>query len=726
MSETVTSVLTNRVAWPSSFAGRLATFARTHRRQIELALATTLYLGFACYLTWPLATNLSHSIYGAPGDPYGTMAFFRELVEHHYNPFLPGTISQFGAPAGIPIPWPRDLASAPETLTLYLLTTVFGTIPAYGLYTLAGYTLTGTVTFLFARRLTANTWAALIAGWAFAFYPFADINGQGHLDFVHGWLLVLALWRMVELMWHPTRRNGLLAGLAVTLCMWWSPYFILFGGVLYVVATAVALFVAWRARCLRTMLVPQLIAALIVCVFIAGLGVLSSAGEIEGIGTRMHSTQELNFYAARPLEYFVPDVQSPLFGSDTRPYLETYPLAGSGIETTLYVGATVVLLALAALAAFVRRRLAPRLARAVLALALIAVVGIISSMQPEVRLFGVAVPFPSHFIAQITTTWRVYSRFVIVVMLAFSLLAAVGLDVLTRRRASWLKIGVMSLATIAIPLDLWAPQHGHVTRISTPAIYKTLAREPMGIVAEYPLAASSFNSYSDIFYQSAYGKPLIGGYLEGSFQERLSFSLADLSDPSTAPRLATLGVRYVLLDATPASWGAWPAAGEPGAGFRLIARGSYADLYRVTARPRSPALVAAGAGFGATLLTTGSVNWLERTSGTIDLVGTCTSCNGVLSMTLASYSQPHKVTVFDDHGRVLARGTVGASARVAIPLHFSRHTALRLVATPGPQPVSDTEGSPSVSVEVVNLEFASARQVGTHKAAHESGGGGAG
>jgi hypothetical protein len=673
-------------------------------------LATFVYLGFACYLTWPLVTDLSHSIYGAPGDPYGTLAYFRELIEHHYNPFLPGTISQFGAPAGVPISWPRNLASAPELATLYSLSVIFGAIPAYDIYALAGFTLTGVITFLFARRLTGNSWAALIAGWAFAFYPFADINGRGHPDNIQGWLLVLAVWRMVELMWHPTRRNGLLAGLAVTLCMWWSPYFILFGGVLYVTVTLVALVSAWRGGGLRSVLMPQLIAALVVCVFLAGLGVLSTTGEVEGIGARTHSTQELEFYAARPLEYLLPDVKSPLFGSDTRPVLEGYPAAGEGIETTLYVGDTVLLLALVALAALIRRRLAPRLGKVVLALSLIAAVGVVTSMSPVVRIFGVSVPFPSHFIAQITTTWRVYSRFVIVVMFALAVLAAVGLDALTRKRSRWVRIGVMVFATVVIPLDLWASQHGNVDKISTPGIYKTLARQPMGLVAEYPLAANSYDNYSDLLFQSAYGKPLTGGYLEGSFQERLAYSLAVLSNPSTAPRLATLGVRYVVLDATPASWGEWPAAGKPGAGFRLIAHEPYADLYIVTARPNSPALVAAGEGFGETLRTrAGAANWLEQSAGTINLAGTCSSCDGVLSMTLASYAQAHQVTILDEHGRVLGRGTVGAQARVTLPLQFSRHTSIRLAATPGPRSLEGYR----VSVEVTGLEFSGGHTAGT-------------
>jgi hypothetical protein len=712
MNKTVTSATIDHASWSSSSTERLVTLVRTRRAHIELVLAIAFYLGFACYLTWPLVTGLAHSIYGAPGDPYGTMAFYRELVTHHQNLFLPGTNSQFGAPEGLAIPWPRDLASAPGGLALYLLTAFFGAIPAYGLYTLAGYTLTGAVTFLFAHRLTANTWAALIAGWAFAFYPFAAINGQGHIDFVHGWVLVLPVWRMVELMWHPTRRNGLLAGLAVALGMWWSPYFILFGGVAYVAVTAAALLLARRDGSLRAALVPQLIAALIVVVLAAFLGVLSTMGATEGIGVRTHSALELRFYAARALEYVVPDAQSPLFGGDTRHYVTTLMHGGSAIENTLYVGGTVILLALVALVAFVLRRLTPRIGKAVLVLWLIAVAAVITSLPPEARIFGVTIPFPSHFIAQVTSTWRVYSRFVMVVMLALAVLAAVGLDVLTRKRASWVKIGVMSLATIAIPLDLWAPQGGHVEEISTPGIYKTLARQPMGLVAEYPLAPATVNTASDIFFQGAYNKPIINGYPEGSFQEQRALSLAVLSDPSTAPRLATLGVRYVVVDAAPPTWG-WPPAGKPGAGFRLIAHEPYADLYVVTARPKSPALAAAGEGFGETQLTeTGVVTWLRQATGTIELAGTCTSCNGVLTMTLESYAQPHEVAILDSRGHRLAHGPVVGPTQVRIPLRFAKHTTLRLTATPGPQPISETAGSPSVSVRVSNLEFAGVGSVG--------------
>jgi hypothetical protein len=677
------------------------------RGALEISLVTLLYFGFACYLTWPLVTGLSHIIYGAPGDPYGTMAFYRELVDHHHNPFLPGSISQFSAPAGQPIPWPRDLASLPGVGTFYLLTAAFGVAAADGLYILLGYTLTGLVTYLFVRRLVGRRWPALIAGWAFAFYPFAVINGQGHLDLIQGWVLVLGVWRMIELMWAPTRRNGILAGLAVALGMWWTPYFILFGGVAFAAALLVAVLVAWRERRLRAALVPYAVATAIVLVFAGFLAVLSTKGAASSIGVRTNGVQALNTYSARPLEYVIPDAESPLFGGRTEHYLLTHLHGSNETEATLYVGVSVILLALVALWALVRRRLDRRVAQAALVLLAVALAALLTSAPPEGRVLGVTIPFPSHLIAQVTSTWRVYSRFVIVVMLALSALAAIGLTVLAGRRTRWMLV-VMLAATVIVPLDLWARLGGRTNELAAPPIYKTLARQPPGLVAEYPLTPAGSNNYGDVYFQNVHEKPMINGYLEGSAEERRALSLADLADPATAGRLAALGVRYVLVDAAPPGYGL-PPPGTPGAGFRLIEHEPYADLYAVTAAPSSLALPAAGEGFASTEPGPGyTFNWLEQPSGQIELAGGCTRCEGILTMTVAAFARPRTVTVEDAAGHVLLRRLVGGPTPLQVPLRFSRRTTVTVSANPGPQSIEATIGGTdprSVSVQVGALHF---------------------
>jgi hypothetical protein len=369
----------------------------------------------------------------------------------------------------------------------------------------------------------------------------------------------------------------------------------------------------------------------------------------------------------------------------------------------------VILLALVALAAAARRRLPPWLGKSVLVLWLLAVVAAITSMTPEVQVLGVSIPMPSHFITLVTSTWRVYSRFVMIVMLALSLLAAVGLDALVRRRSARSRIVVMSLATVLVPLDLWAPQHGHVAKLATPpGIYRTLARLPAGIVAEYPLAASGHNSYTDLYFQNIYKKPTIDGYLENTPEEMRAFWLSYLGAPYTVSGLATLGVRYVLVDATqPTPEEGWPPAGTPGVGLRLIASEPYAALYLVTARP-TPVLATPGKDFiSATVRPAGSIAALNGSSGTIELKGSCTRCDGVLSVAVEPYAQAREVTISDGHGHAV-HASVRAPTKVSIPLSFARHTTLELAVTPEPQPVVGVLEGPRVGLLVSGLEFVAA------------------
>jgi hypothetical protein len=691
---------------------RLLAAARAHRGALEVILAFAVYLGFAFYFTWPVVTDLRHIFYGGSGDPLGTMSFYRELVDHHHNPFLPGTIGQLNAPEGQAIPWTRNLASLPGVLTLYLLTAGFGATAALGLYVFIGYTLTGMATFLFVRLLTGNAWASIIAGWAFAFYPYAIINGSGHYDNIQGWVLVLGAWRMIELMKRPSRRNAVLAGLAVVFGMWWNPYFILLGGVMYVAAAVGSLAVGWRAGRLREMLAPQAITAAIVIVFLVFLALLTTGpqGNASGVRVSGNGVQALNTYSARALEYVIPDAWSTLFGADTQHYLETHIHGSNFAESTLYVGISVILLALVAFWAFVRRRLPAGLGSAVLVLSLIVVAALITSAPPQARLHGLLIPFPSHFILKITSTWRVYARFVILVMLGLSALAGIGLYALTRGRARWLQVAILACASVVVPLDLWA-HVGITNRVVIPHVYEVLGKLPSGLVASYPLTPAGENNYGELFFRNIVNKPMINGYFEGTAEEKRALALADLSAPATGSRLAALGVRYVIVEAAPPGYGL-PPPGKPGRGFHLLYGEPYGSIYLVTAKPAGPALPAPGEAFGTDEPTpTGTLNWLLQRQGKIEIAGPCSRCRGVLKMTISSFAKPRTV-VLASGGKVLASRHVTSPTTVAIPLNFAHRTTVSVVATPGPQSIAKTLGIPdprSVSVQVGDLSFTGAR-----------------
>src|SRR5439155_7079755 len=215
-------------------AHRLRALTATPRRQALLALL--LYVGFTLFLTWPLVTHLGSTIYLSPSRPKGdytsVIANIRELVHGWHNPFLPGRIHDFNAPYGLPITWVNNVATFASTSILYVLTAIFGATAAVGLFVMLGFVASAMAMFLLVRRFTGSPGIALVIGYAYGFYPYVVANGE-HPHHIHGGVLALMAWRMVELYERPNLRNGLLAGAACLVTLGWTPYFILLGGVLY-------------------------------------------------------------------------------------------------------------------------------------------------------------------------------------------------------------------------------------------------------------------------------------------------------------------------------------------------------------------------------------------------------------------------------------------------------------------------------------------------------------
>ncbi len=217
---------------------------------------------------------------------------------------------------------------------------------------------------------------------------------------------------------------------------------------------------------------------------------------------------------------------------------------------------------------------------------------------------------------------------------------------------------------------------------------------------------------------------MINGYDAGSPQEARAESLANLADPSTAPRLAALGVRYVILDAAPPLYGL-PSPGTPGHGFRLLIRNPYASVYRVTARPSGPAIASTASGFYDTerMVSGAPFNWMSQRQGTLELAGSCRGCRGVLEMNLVSFARPRLVTIRSGN-TVLLKRWVSTPTEVKLPVTYrGPGQTLAISATPGPQSIHQTvPSSPdtrSVSIQVSGVQFvwpASAPpSVSTHK-----------
>lgn len=553
----------------------LATFTRP---AAQTAIAGCVYLLYAVWTTWPMPASPASSIYGSGGDVTGAMAMWRELAQNAF-PFLPGTIESLQAPEGLEVDYAFYTATWPSTLLMYASTAVAGPVLAMNLLVLTGYVGTGIATFLLVRWLTGEAWVAGIFGWAFAFRADAVFNGTGAPDFTHGWVLALMVWRLFELRDEPTMRNGVWAGLASVIAISWNPYWLLMGTVAFAALASGVLIFRIRIEAGRQIRALGAACGVLAC-FLALYALVTIANDSPGI--RSHSLLNLYLYSARPFEYLVPRPDNILFGGTD------FGLRGGLVrEGNLYFYVGLVAAALAVLA-FVRAliRSPPRREREnVLVVAWLGFVALVCSAPPTAAVGPVTLRFPSELISELTTTWRIYGRFGIIVSFSVCLLASYGLAAVVRDRGDGMRAVLMTLAALLVFLDLKEPRL-RVTRITEPGIYGALEGRPSGGVAEYPLVPAAYAVYEQIFNQDYHGRRLLNGYPSGSLAEARALGLARLEDPATPRGLRRLGVRYVVVNRARKHGPEVPAPGRAGRGFRrLDAENSY-ELYEVAPTPR--------------------------------------------------------------------------------------------------------------------------------------------
>lgn len=689
---------------PTSRPSKLRRGARGVLTDHWLLVAVAVYVVYACFVTWPLVTDLSGYISapGVSGDLGGSIGHTDDVVDRGLFPFAPTTLPDFNAPYGADEPWVLNWASAPGTAMLYALSFVFGAVAGHGLFLLLGYVLSGTAMFLLARRLFGSVPAALLSGFVFAFNPFAIAKAEAHTHFVHGWVLVLVAWRALELAQAPTRRNGLLVGAAATLAMWFTPYFILFAGVAFATLTVVALVTCAARGELRAAIRAAAWSAVPPIVVFGAVGVLSKLGSgtgASGEGIRTQPLEALYTYAARVQEYLVPDRDNLLFGDRTTRYFDARMHGTNPSENSLYLGWSVLViaavgLALALLVVWRRRRAAAQDPQAVAAIAggVVAAVAVAFSAPPKLVVLGHLVPMPSLLVFHVTSTWRVYSRFVVVVELGLVLAFAYGVARLLARRPAAARVAIAVALGAVLVVDLWARPDVRAIPTTPPDAYIWLKAHPGGTVAELPLKPAVAPDYSPLFWRLAHDHPIAQGYLEGSEGESQKLELDDPLDRDTAPDLAALGVRYVTVRA-----GIFPPEVDLAKhGFRLRLSRPDISVWEVVAKP-SRARVDALTGFSTT---EGPPNGQWRWAGTERPVlgvfaSGCATCRGEVRFTSSSTDVPRRLTIRDEAtSRVLTRVRVPAGpavAHVRVPVAL-RDGKARLVLTTDPGPRKPASG----------------------------------
>jgi hypothetical protein len=330
-----------------------------------------------------------------------------------------------------------------------------------------------------------------------------------------------------DLATRPRRRTVLGLAFALAAACYSSLYWGLFGGVFVAVVSCVVWLQAAGARAAlaRRLMAGAVVAALLV----APLAVPYLAAS-RVVGAR--SVDEIRAWSAEPRDYLVAHPESAAYGDDQRP--------GSP-ERRMFPGYVPPLLAVAALV--------PPASPA-------AVAYLVAGFVAADLSLGLNAPGYGWMYAHVPgmRALRVPARFAMCVALALSVLAGFGAARLMRGRGlalQWLIVtilvalvgveGSMRRQTLSSPPEVF------------PAVYQWLARQPPGVVCDYPVGSLEGRvgpqDPTYMYYSTRHWKPLVNGYsgFTPPSYHRLLEELDGFPDERSVAHLRARGVRYLLV-----------------------------------------------------------------------------------------------------------------------------------------------------------------------------------
>jgi len=377
-------------------------------------------------------------------------------------------------------------------LSMPLQVTTDNVLLSWNVLSLCFFVLSGVGTYAVCHRLTGNHWAALFAGFVFAFSPFVLVRIHGQLNVGTVW--PVPLFALFLMRFHDTGRFREMVGLGICWAMLTYNFFeyaidaaillTLFVGLMTVVylygRDQLKLKNLWRGAALGsvvwlTLSAPVLIPAMI--------NVLS--GEV---AMRGGSSPVAEYLSADLLGYVTP---SPLWGPGrfAEPDLPgQFPTPIGGVEGTVFLGITPLLLAIAGVIGCWKSPLrimslfwaGTFLFFAVMALGPFLYIDGDKEFSIAGLSFSISLPFRVFDNLPVVGLRRVPSRMLLYGMLGLSLAAGIGLATLISRlngvhRWAGPLLGMAALAFIA--LEYWNPPVS-LSEYTTPRIYDEIAEEP--------------------------------------------------------------------------------------------------------------------------------------------------------------------------------------------------------------------------------------------------------
>jgi hypothetical protein len=665
-------------------------------------------------------------------DAVGGLRNYWAMSYQHQNPLTFKHDALSGAPQG-------DAASPVVTLTSGGLQTAFvwaahdvlGWVGAWNLYFLLTVLGSSLAMFAFLDWLGCTFVAALFGGYVFGFNAYAlERAYAGHLGLLANWVFVLLLW---VLLWSRRRSllpSALAIGGTIALAFCSSAYLGLFSAFTALVYFAVAVATGGDSRD-RVRVVKVAISSYFVTLLALTPVLVLYERERSAVQASVgHSLAQVYAYSIPGLRYLRPSPRNPLFRWLTGEHESRYL-----VEHTVFFGFTTIALAVIGTVLLFRGDTwlngQGRRRRAGVFAAALAPAAFLMSLGPKVHLGSVQVAMPSWLLVHVTTFWRVYARFGLLVGFALAIAAALALTAISKRPGRvWSVLPWVALG--AVVLELLPGNVGALDTNARPKWVQWLEAHPGGTVASYPFfvgqagAADLINS--DYWYQVFDHHPRFQSISPdlNSRRDAIRLIAQDVTQPTSARVLATEGVRYAVLhdDVYRVDGkGRRPPTPYPDY-FKLLVRFGNTWIYSVQAPHLSirraiaahPVEIGRSQGqTGAGVLTGDGFNtpelyhhvasaWMIQ-GGILQLVNSDARKRVRLTGIAFSNKLPRLLVLTDESGVVIGRQVIPTSeVKLRFPSFDIPHgtTILRLSAYPGPRTIGPYD-SRSASVFVSGL-----------------------
>ncbi|MHB9112777.1 MAG: hypothetical protein ACYC4D_09180 [Thermoleophilia bacterium] len=484
------------------------------RRGITLTMA---YLVIALVMTEPLLFNFSDfamagledgsmSVWNLWWMKYSVMDLGQSPFHTNYLFYPDGASLTFHS-----MPKVQGLVGIP-------LQYLAGLTVAYNIILLLTFVLTALATYWLVYHLLGERLPAFVAGVLFAFCP-ARWGHLGHSQLLATMLIpvyILFVIKGREALEEGGRRPWIwfsLAGLVLAMTAYDTEYyavFLLMFSALYFIFYVP---LEWKATLFRRwslLLVGLTVAGTVFAVLFSPM-LLAAKREIAGSGDFVTFPASWSIkYSADVLSFFVPNMGE---------YLGKFFRFAGAAEVT-FLGWLAMILAVAGIVAFRRRRDTWLWVMTALLFGVLA-------LGPKVRILGKVTSIDAPYLVltrvPVLNSVRVPSRFVVIIMLAVSLLAAYGCSALfsTIRRRGWGSAAVpLAAAVILLGIYIEFKPLYLLSCITSPPVYSEIAASDMpGSVITLPMGweaggnvTTLERTYTELF-QIDHKRPILGGML---------------------------------------------------------------------------------------------------------------------------------------------------------------------------------------------------------------------